>query len=108
MKWGIAAEGKDLDSMTAERFARAPWLLVVEGGAVIEAIESPAAELGHGAGTHVVQLLADRSVDGVLARQVGPKAAEALRLGGLKVWQVDGGTVRAAVESAEKGELKAL
>lgn len=108
MKWGVAAEGKDLDSMTAERFARAPWILVVEGGAVVEAFEAPASELGHGAGSHVVQILADRGVDGVLVRQVGPKAAEALRLGGLKVWQVPGGTVRSAVESAERGELQPL
>ncbi len=108
MKWAITAEGKDLDSMTAERFARAPWILIVEKGVVIEALQSPASEMGHGAGSHVVQLVADRSVDAVLVRQVGPKAAEALRAGGLKALQVPGGTVRAAVESAERGELKEL
>lgn len=108
MKWAIAAEGKDLDSMTAERFARAPWILIVEEGAVVEALQAPAADRGHGAGSHVVQLLADRAVDAVLVRQVGPKAAEALKAGGLKALQVPGGTVRSALEAASRGELAEL
>jgi predicted Fe-Mo cluster-binding NifX family protein len=56
----------------------------------------------------VVQLLADRAVDAVLARQVGPKAAEALKAGGLKVLQVPGGTVRSALEAASRGDLAEL
>jgi predicted Fe-Mo cluster-binding NifX family protein len=53
----------------------------------------------HGAGTGAVAFLADKAVNAVIAPEIGPKAAEALRIAGIRVVTSPAGTsLRAAVD----------
>lgn len=108
MKIAIGTLAGELDATVSERFARAPWFLVIEDGKVIEALEGSAASASHGAGGMAVQLLADHGVKAVLARQLGPKAAAAVKAAGMEAWMATEGTARKAVEAFDQGGLSRL
>lgn len=54
----------------------------------------------HGAGTGAAAFLADQAVHAVIAPEIGPKAAEALRIAGIRIETVPAGTaLRTAVDN---------
>ena len=107
-KIAISSEGPTLDDAVDPRFGRA-------GGFVILAlpdmtpqyIDNGASQtMSMGAGIETAERMAHEGVQVVLSGYVGPKAFEALTAAGIKVCQnVDGGSVREAVERFVKGEL---
>lgn len=108
MKIAIGTLAGELDAAISERFARAPWFLIIEDGKVIEALEGTAVSVGHGASGVAIQLLADHGVQAVVARQLGPKAAAAIKAAGIEAWAAPEGTARKAVEALAEGGLSRL
>jgi predicted Fe-Mo cluster-binding NifX family protein len=56
----------------------------------------------HGAGTGAAAFLAEKAVNAVIAPEVGPKTAEALRIAGIRIESVPAGTsLRNAVDKMD-------
>ena len=107
-KIAISSEGPTLDDAVDPRFGRAGGFVVVQlPGMTVSYIDNGASQtMSMGAGIETAERMARAGVEVVLSGYVGPKAFEALQAAGIRVCQnVDGGTVRQAVERFCKGEL---
>jgi len=108
MKVVITAAGPSLDAQVEPRFGRAPYFVLVDTDTMnlIEAIENPFIGQMSGVGVQAAQFIADKGVEAVITGNVGPKAFEGLRLAGIPVYTVVGGTVRQAAEKFKQGALQ--
>jgi len=84
MKIAIASEGKSPESDISSMGGRAPFYLIFEDGKLVEAIKNPFAVGGGGAGWSVAYMLAQKKIDLVIAGEIGPKMAAALKEKGLE------------------------
>ncbi len=94
-----------------ERFGRAEKYCLIdsENGHRIEILGNPMQLATSSAGIGAVQLLADRNVEGIIAPHLGPKAEEARKSLGIKLWdQGECKTVDEAVEAWKNGSLKVV
>lgn len=108
MKIMISSEGQDLSSRVDGRFGRAKWFILYD--TETERFESFSNEqvlnLPQGAGVQAAGHVLDRKPDVVLTGHCGPKAFRTLKAGGAKVIVGATGTVKEAIDSFNKGELK--
>jgi predicted Fe-Mo cluster-binding NifX family protein len=97
MKYGIPTDdGKSVSSV----FGRAKsFALYDEADSSLVILENEGAGSEHGAGTGAAAFLADKGVEVVLAPEIGPKAAEALKAGGIETRSARAGMDLAAVIS---------
>ncbi len=98
-------DGSELD----DRFGRAAAFRIVDSkdGSAAQTLENSLADAAGSAGIGAVQLLCDNGVEGIIAPHLGPKAADAARRLGLKVWhQGSSRTVEAALEEWKAGRLE--
>jgi predicted Fe-Mo cluster-binding NifX family protein len=101
MKIAVAADGGSLAAHVAERFARAPWFVIVDSVTLaFTAVPNPAVNMGSGAGPTAANELAGLRVEIAVAGRVGPKAESALERAGIR-FAAGGGTVATAVRAAE-------
>ncbi len=109
MKICVTASSEGLEAPMDSRFARAPFLTVVDGEAgTIETIANPATLAGHGAGIQAAQTVARMGADVVLTAHCGPKAFDVLEAAGVKVFGIEKVTVAEAVEAWKAGDLRQL
>ncbi len=110
MKIGIPASGNTLDSLVDERYARAPYLLVIDSDTMeVKALENKNVNKTQGAGTGTSQDLVKAGVDVVISINVGPNAWEVLKGFDVKVYKAEKGmTVREAVELFKEGKLEEI
>jgi len=101
----FASSGRTLEAAPADRFARAPFFLLVEKGTLKEVVENEEAEGASGVGGKVVQMLLQKGVGAVVAPKYGPKAGDALKAAGMASWSGTGATVRELAEAFEAGSL---
>lgn len=107
-KIAVSSEGPDLDDNVDPRFGRAGGFVVVDLPQMdVHYIDNGASQtLSMGAGIETAERMAREGVEVVLSGYVGPKAFDALQAAGIKICpNVDGGTVRQAIERFSKGEL---
>ena len=73
----------------------------------VEYIDNGASQtMSMGAGIETAERMASAGVDVVISGYVGPKAFEALKAAGIRICQdVEGVTVREALDRFERGEL---
>jgi predicted Fe-Mo cluster-binding NifX family protein len=104
MKVCITAQGATPDSLTDERFGRAPYFVfmdTVTGNS--DAIANPYAGGGGGVGPKAAQLLIEHGATVVITGQVGGNAQEVLAAGGISIQTTKGSkTVRQAFEEFGK------
>jgi predicted Fe-Mo cluster-binding NifX family protein len=107
MKICITAKGTTLDSLTEDRFGRAPYFIVVESdNGSFEAIENPYADVMGGVGPKVAQLLIARDIKALVSGQVGGNAQEVLTAAGIAMYTYrSGGTVKEALDQFTKNTL---
>ncbi len=106
MKICIPANEAEFNSNVADRFARAPVIIVIDTETRdIVKLESAAGQ-SHGAGLKAAQSVLEAGATIVLSPEVGPKAMDVLKAGEIEVFLVKGGTVAEALERHEKGELE--
>lgn len=79
MKIAIASEGKDENSEISQRGGRAPYYLIFENKKLVETIKNPFATGSGGAGFSVAYMLAEKSVNLVIAGKVGGNMVSALK-----------------------------
>ena len=98
-----------LEAEVAARFGRAPYFAIVdEKLETVEFIANTGQQAASGAGIQAAQLIADQEVDVLIAGNLGPKAFSGLERADIKLYQVDGGTVKQAVTNYQTGKLVEL
>jgi len=102
MKIAISSTGKNLNDQVADVFGRCPYFVLaeVEGEKIVktESVENSNEAQASGAGIATAQLMADNKVDLVIAKNVGPKAMEALNQFKINIYSGDG-TVEEALNN---------
>jgi predicted Fe-Mo cluster-binding NifX family protein len=110
MKIAISAEGKSPESPVDTRFGRAKYFIVHDDEPQIwDALDNNQnLQAAQGAGIQSASIVVNAGCTTLITGHCGPKAFAALNKAGLTVYAVAGGTVREAVESFKRGELKKL
>ena len=107
MKFAISTSTGDPDKKFSARFGRCAYFLIVaEGDDYWEKITNPAVNTQGGAGTQVVQYLAEQGVEAVISGRYGPNAYEALDAAGIKPYLASSGTPRQLLDKAQAGTLR--
>ena len=98
MKYGIPTDdGRTVSAV----FGRArSFAIYDEGMPGFSIVENEGANSEHGAGTGAAAFLAEKGVGIVLAPEIGPKAAEALKAGGIETRSAMAGLELATVISS--------
>jgi predicted Fe-Mo cluster-binding NifX family protein len=109
MKICITASSKGSSAAMDSRFARAPFLVVIDSETgEAETHPNEAASAGHGAGVQAAQTVSRLGAEVLLTAHCGPKAFEVLDAAGVKVFSIGSGTVSEAVEAWKAGTLTQL
>lgn len=107
MKIAISSSTGTPDTEFSSRFGRCAYFLVVEEGSDNwDKISNPAVNAQGGAGTQVVQYLAEQGVDAVVSGRYGPNAYEALSAAGINAYLANSGTPRQLVDQVIEGSLR--
>lgn len=104
-------KGNDESLPLDERFGRADKFCLVDSdsGNYLQVVVNPMKTASESAGIGSVQLLSDKNVEGIIAPHLGPKAEDARKSLGIKLWnQGDCKTVDDAFDSWKNGDLKAV
>lgn len=109
MKVIISSTGRDLDSNVSEVFGRCPYFIIVEvdDGKVTknEILENNVAQQEGGAGISAAQLVAERGANVVIAKQIGPRAADVLKQFNIKVF-LGSGVIKEVLQQFLDEEFK--
>jgi predicted Fe-Mo cluster-binding NifX family protein len=107
MKVCFTAQGATLDSLSEERFGRAPYFIIVESDkGSFDAIRNPYADGGGGVGPKAAQVLIANNVQALVSGQVGGNAKEVLAAAGIAMYTFSaGGTVKDALDQFTKNTL---
>ncbi|XLQ20092.1 MAG: NifB/NifX family molybdenum-iron cluster-binding protein [Candidatus Moraniibacteriota bacterium] len=91
MKIAVGSMDKNIDSTVSSQAGRAPFFLIFdENGTLLETIKNPFSTGGGGAGLGVAKMLADKSVDKIIAGKFGDKMIEALNTRGVDFEEKEG------------------
>jgi len=106
MKFAISSSTGNPDTEFSARFGRCAYFLIVdEGTENWDKITNPAKTAQGGAGTLVVQHLAEQGVEAVISGRYGPNAYDALAAAGINAYLANSGTPRQLIEQAQSGSL---
>jgi len=107
MKICFTAKGATLDSLSEDRFGRAPYFIIVEtGDGSFEAIPNPYADGAGGVGPKAAQILIAHGVKALISGQVGGNARDVLITAGIEMFTYSaGGSVQDAVDKFNKNTL---
>jgi predicted Fe-Mo cluster-binding NifX family protein len=107
MKIAISANSGDPDAAFSARFGRCRCFLVADPDLEDwQEVENPAIDAQGGAGTQVVQHLANLGVGAVISGRYGPNAYEALQAAGMDAYLADSGSPRQLLVDCQAGRLK--
>lgn len=105
----MASDNKGLQSKVAQRFGRAPYLVIVNVETEKSKVKkNQAAAESSGAGIVAAQTVLDENVEAVIGGNFGPKAFDSLKAGQIKLYSVSGVTVEEALVKFKQGELEEL
>lgn len=106
MKYAISSSTGNPDTEFSARFGRCTYFLIMDVEMDNwEKITNLAENAQGGAGTQVVQHLAEQGVDAVISGRYGPNAYDALNAAGMKAYLADSGIPRQLVDQAQSGSL---
>lgn len=109
MKIAIGSTGKDSNSKASEVFARCPYFVIAEikDGKVqkTEIVENMSANQLGQAGVSAAQLMAEKDVKAVIAKNIGPRASDALRQFNIAIYYGDG-VVKNVLQEFIDGKLE--
>lgn len=94
MKIAVSSTGKSLDGKVNDVFARCPYFVVVEIEnekiQKTEIIENRISDQLGQAGISAAQLMAENNVKAVIAKNIGPRAMDALNQFNIEIYYGDG------------------
>lgn len=108
MKICLTSVSENLDAEIDPRFGRCKYFIVADPKSMtFKSIPNIANTSGSGAGIQAAQTLANENVSILITGNVGPKAFQALSMGGIKIITGVSGKVREAIEKYNNGLLSA-
>ena len=109
MKIAINSTGQKLTNNISNMFARCPYFIVaeIENGKVqkTETIENKIANQLGQAGISAAQLMAEKNIKAVIAKNIGPRALDVLNQFKIDVYSGDG-TIEKVLQDFISGKLK--
>jgi predicted Fe-Mo cluster-binding NifX family protein len=107
MKICVTATANSLNAQIDPRFGRCSYFVIVDSETMqFEAVPNGAAGATGGAGIQAAQIIASKGVKLLITGNVGPNAFGALSAAGIEIVTGAFGTVREAVETLKRGELR--
>ena len=108
MKIAVSSTGRELSSMTDQRFGRARFFIVVdtETGEFIANDNTQNLNALQGAGIQSAKNIVDFGANAVITGNVGPKAFNTLQVAGIDIYIGATGTVQEAVDAFKAGKLQ--
>ena len=107
MKIAISSSDGKLNTQFSARFGRCQYFVFIDTETrASETKPNPAAEARGGAGTKVVQFLADNGVAATITGRYGPNAYTALKAAGIQTYQADSGTPEELLDKFIDNELE--
>lgn len=106
MKIAVCVDNGERHARVDDRFGRCRFFVVAQQGEEPQLVQNPAAEAGGGAGRQAARFLSQQDVEVVLAGRFGPKAAEALRLAGIRMVEAAGRSVDEVLGEYGAGRLR--
>lgn len=111
MKIAISSTGEKLTDKVSEIFARCPYFIIaeIEDQKVkrFEAMKNQSeSQLGQ-AGISAAQLMAEKDIKAVIAKNVGPRASDVLRQFNIKVYYGDG-VIEEVLQEFTEGKLRKI
>lgn len=85
---GIPVKDNSKNPEIDERFGRSNMFCIASNSGEIKVISNSAKDQTSGAGGQAVKLLSDENVDIIISPHVGPKAIDAIKALGIKVYKV--------------------
>jgi len=111
MKIAVSSTGKKLTDNVSEIFARCPYFVVaeVEDGKVqkTEGIENKSTDQMSGAGIFAAQLMAEKDVNAVITKNVGPRALDVLKQFNIGIYYGNG-RIKKVLQEFIDGKLKKM
>ncbi len=106
MKVAFTTTGEDLSAPMEERFGRCPGFLVFDlDTQTTTVIENENRDAPGGAGIKAAETIFKSGADAVVTGDCGPKASNALKAAGIKIYSVKGGSVKEALDKFMAGQL---
>ncbi len=108
MKIAISSKDKGIKSQISDRFGRADYFVIVDTDTnELKAIENTAKDEPTGAGGMAVRLIAKENVEIIIAPEIGPKAATAIKAFNIKAYRKgEFATVEEAVNAYKEDKLE--
>ncbi len=110
MKLAITAQGPKLESEIDPRFGRARYFIVVDTKSDQFAAHDNRLNLAaqQGAGIQAGRTVVELGASAVITGNVGPKAFDTLRAGGVRIYSGVSGIVKEAVAAFKAGGIEAV
>lgn len=108
MKIAFTTAGNDLNAPVYDRFGRAPRFIIYDTDTDSFEVVDNSVNLNapQGAGIQTAQNIARCGVSSVITGHCGPKALAVLRKAGIKIFLVQGKTIREALEDLNNNRLQ--
>ncbi|MBU2492960.1 MAG: NifB/NifX family molybdenum-iron cluster-binding protein [Bacteroidetes bacterium] len=95
----ITAESPDTDSKIAEKFGRAPFIIIYDTvNNTSEYLHNPFINLYGGAGIQTSQFIIENNVEAVITKDIGPNPLRFLKSADIKVYLCTGGKIIDAIK----------
>ncbi len=111
MKIAISSTGEKLTDNVSEVFARCPYFIIaeVENQEIkkVEVIKNESENQMGGAGISASQLMAEKNVNAVITKNVGPRALDVLKQFNIEIYD-GGGSIKEVLQEFIDGNLKKL
>ena len=94
MKIAVSSTGKNLTDSVSEVFARCPYFIIaeIENQEIkrFEAMKNESENQMGGAGISAAQLMAEKNINAVITKNVGPRALDVLKQFNIEIYYGDG------------------
>jgi len=111
MKIAVSSTGEKLTDSVSEVFARCPYFVIVEieKGEIkkFEAVKNQSENQMGGAGISAAQLMAEKNINVVITKNVGPRASNVLKQFKIGIYYGDG-TIEKVLQEFIDGKLKKM
>ncbi len=112
LKVAIPSTGENIDANISPVFGRAPCFIIakIENGEIKEwkSIKNPAEFQRGGAGICAARIVVDEGAEAVVTITIGPRAFDALKLSGVKIYRGVEDSIRKNLELLAKNELREI
>jgi len=111
MKIAISSMGENLTDGVSEVFARCPYFIIaeIENGEIkkTEAIKNESENQMGGAGISAAQLIAEKNVNAVITKNVGPRALDVLNQFDISIYYGEG-TIKEVLQKLIDNKLEKM